>query len=196
MRSNFGVVRWIQIQKRAGFRQYPALKSTAEDRRDSFPGGCRGPVRVEFDGSEMSLRILRDLKQRCAVTNAGIDGRVRRRGREQGADVSGFLYRQGIVTEFEATSISHFFLHVIRLIEGLLKLGGSHTASGSPLASVAKAVDRSMIQFGKGFLLEVLKSSISWRTIMRRSNKHFSKRCSSARSPYHSHGISSAMLSS
>ncbi len=73
----------------------------------------------------------------------------------------GFLYRQGIVTEFEATSISHFFLHGMRLIEGLLKLGGSHTAIGSTLASLAQGVDRSMVQFGKGFLLELPKSSIS-----------------------------------
>src|SRR5208337_2600960 len=101
-----------------------------------------------------------------------------------------------VVTEFEATSISHFFLHGVRLIERLLKLGGPHTASGSPLASVAQGVDRSMVQFGKGFLLEVLKPSISLRTSPRRSNKQSSKRCRSARSPYHSHGISSAMLCS
>ena len=50
-----------------------------------------------------------------------------------------------------------------------------------------------VVQFGKGFLLDVLKSSISCRTMLRRSNKQSSKRCSSARSPYHSHGISSAI---
>jgi hypothetical protein len=61
--------------------------------------------------------ILGDLKQGRTVAGTRIDGRVRRKGHEQGADVLGFLYRQGIVTKFEATSISHFFLHGIRLIE-------------------------------------------------------------------------------
>jgi hypothetical protein len=50
-----------------------------------------------------------------------------------------------------------------------------------------------VFQFGKGSLMEVLKPSISWQTMLRRSNKQSSKRCSSSRSPYHSHGISSAM---
>src|ERR1022692_4251676 len=36
VRSNFGIVRWIQIQKRAGFRQHPALKSIAVDCRDDI----------------------------------------------------------------------------------------------------------------------------------------------------------------
>ncbi|HEY4932723.1 MAG TPA: hypothetical protein VII23_14235, partial [Terriglobales bacterium] len=45
--------------------------------------------------------------------------------------------------------------------KGLLKLGGSHTAIVSTLASLAQGVDRSMVQFGKGFLLDVLKSPIS-----------------------------------
>src|SRR5271157_1635538 len=72
-------------------------------------------------------------------------------------------------------------------------MGGSHTAIGSALASLVQGVDRSIVQFGKGFLLESLKSSISWRTMLRRSNKRSSKHCSSSRSPYHSHGISSAM---
>src|ERR1035438_9713549 len=156
-------------------------------------GGAFGTIGIEFDAGQVPAGVFGDFDQRGAVADTGIDGRVRRRGHEQGADVLGFLYRQRIVTEFEATSISHFFLHRLRLIEGLLEMGGSHTASGSPLASVAQGVDRSMVQFGKGFLLEVLKPSISCRTMLRRSNRQSSKRCRSERSPYHSHGISSAM---
>src|SRR5271157_4162131 len=113
----------------------------------------------------MGTSTLGDLKQCRTLTGARINRRVRCGGHEQGADVSGFLYRQGIVTEFEATGISHFFLHGGRLFEGLLKLGGSHTTSDALLASVAQGVDLSIVQFGKGFLLEVLKSSISWRTM-------------------------------
>src|SRR5271166_2181096 len=190
------VIGRIQIQERTGFRQHPALKCAAMDGRDSFSGGCRGSVCIEFDAGQVGTSVHGDLKQGRTVAGTRIDDRVRRRGNEQGADVSGFLYRQGVVTEFEATSISHFFLHRVRLFEGLLEMGGSHTASGSSLAAVAKGVDRSMAQFGKGFLLEVVKSPISWRTMLRRSNKQSSKRRSSSRSPYHSHGISSAMLRS
>src|SRR5271166_3912340 len=192
VRPKLAVIRRIQIQERASFRQHPALKNAAVDGGDSFSGGCRGPVCIEFNAGQVGTSVHGDLKQGRTVAGTRIDGRVRRRGHEQGADVLGFLHRQGIVTEFEATSISHFFLHRVRLFEGLLEMRGSHTASGSPLATVAQVVDRSMVQFGKGFLLEVLKPSISWRTMLRRSNKHFSKRCSSARSPYHSQGISSA----
>ena len=83
--------------------------------------------------AKMGAGVLGDLKQCRAVTDTRINGRIRRRGHEQGADVLGFLYRQGIVTEFEATSISHFFLHGVRLIEGLLKMGGiSHRKRLSP----------------------------------------------------------------
>src|SRR5271157_3692234 len=192
VRPKLAIIGRIQIQERTGFRQHPALKRAAVDGGNAIAVGGFGTVGIEFDAGQVPAGVFGDFDQRSAVADTGIDGRIRRRGHEQGADVSGFLYRQGIVTEFEATSISHFFLHVIRLIEGLLKLGGSHTASGSSLASVAKGVDRSIVQFGKGFLLEFLKPSISWRTMLRRSNKRFSKRCSSARSPYHSQGISSA----
>ena len=38
-------------------------------------------------------------------------------------------------------------------------------ALSSPLASVAQGAGRSAIQFGNGFLLEFLKSSIRWRTV-------------------------------
>src|SRR5271166_6462294 len=142
----------------------------------------------------MSVGIPRDLKKCRAVADTGIDGRILRRGHEQGADVLGFLYRQGIVTELEATSISHFSSTTCDLSRVCGRWVESHTASGSPRASDAQGVDRSMVQFGKGFLLEVLKPSISWRTTPRRSNRQSSKRCSSERSPYHSHGISSAIL--
>lgn len=66
-------------------------------------------------------------------------------------------------------------------------------AWSSPPASVAQGAGRSAVQFGKGFLLDVLKSSISPRTVLRRASKQLSSRCSSERSPYHSQGISSAM---
>jgi len=84
----------------------------------------------------------------------------------------------------------------VRRTEASLKVGGSQIASGSMLTPVAQGAGRPAVQFGKGFLLEVLKSSISRRTLLRRSNKQSSKRCSSSRSPYHLHGISSAMLCS
>src|SRR5271169_5620155 len=68
------------------------------------------------------------------------------------------------------------------------------TGTASLLASVEQESDLSTTQFGKGFLLEVLKSSISRQTIQRRSNNRSSKPCNSSRSPYHSHGISSPTL--
>src|ERR1035441_8931980 len=49
MRSNFAIVRWIQVQKRAGFRQYPALKSAAVDCRDAILGGRGRSVRIELN---------------------------------------------------------------------------------------------------------------------------------------------------
>src|ERR1039457_5863643 len=110
VRANFGVVRWVQIQKRAGFRQYSALKSTAMDCRDAILGGRGCSVRVELNAGQMSACVPSDLDQSGAIANARIDRRVGRGGHQQGADISGFLDRQRVVTEFEATSISHFFL--------------------------------------------------------------------------------------
>src|SRR5271165_4786187 len=52
VRPKLTVIGWIQVQERTAFRQHPALKRAAMDRRDSFPCGCRGPVRVEFDASQ------------------------------------------------------------------------------------------------------------------------------------------------
>src|SRR5271157_6048078 len=107
VRPNLGVIGRIQIQQRARFRQYPTLKRAALDRGNASAVGGFGAIGVEFDGGEMSVGIPRDLKKCRAVADAGINGRIRRRGHQQGADVLGFLYRQGIVTELEATSISH-----------------------------------------------------------------------------------------
>src|ERR1035437_9901482 len=127
VQSNFSVVRWIQIQKRAGFRHYPALKRTAVDCRDAILGGRDCSIGIEFDASQMSAGAPIDLDQSGAIANTRIDRRVGRGGHEQGTDISGFLDRQRVVTEFEAASISHFFLRSVEPIQDLLKGRISHS---------------------------------------------------------------------
>jgi hypothetical protein len=49
----------------------------------------------------------------------------------------------------------------VRRTEASLKVGRSQIASGSMLTPVAQGAGRPVVQFGKGFLLEVLKPPIS-----------------------------------
>src|SRR5271166_4943612 len=117
VRPKLAVIGRIQIQERTSFRQHPALKRAAVYGGNAIAVGGFGAIGIEFDAGEMSVGIPRDLKQCSAVADARITSRIRDGANEQGADVLGFLDRQGIVTELEATSISHFFLHDVRLIE-------------------------------------------------------------------------------
>src|SRR5664279_2038824 len=121
VRSNFAIVRWIQVQKRAGFRQHPALKNTAVDGCDAIFGGCGCSVRIKFNAGQMSACVPSGLDQSGAIANTRINRRKGRGRHQQGADISGFLDRQRVVTEFDAASISHFSLRSVEPIQDLLK---------------------------------------------------------------------------
>src|SRR5438093_1275690 len=68
--------------------------------------------------------------------------------------------------------------------------GAEIIAATSPMRSEHVLAATPSFQLGKGFLGDVLKSSIKRRTILRRSNSESTKRSRSWRSPYHSPGIS------
>ena len=107
MRPKLTVIGWIQVQKGAGFGQHPAFKGTAVDGRNSFGCGCRGPVGVEFNASHVCTGILGKLDQRAAIANTGINGRIGCTWYQQRADVLGFLDRQRVIAQLDASRIPH-----------------------------------------------------------------------------------------
>jgi hypothetical protein len=52
VRPQFAVVRWIEVQERAGFRRDPAFEGTAAHCGDSLLCGCGGAICIQFNGSE------------------------------------------------------------------------------------------------------------------------------------------------
>jgi len=58
--SELAVIGRIQIQERACFRQYPALKGAAVDGSDSFLGSGSSSVGIKFDAGQVCARIFDD----------------------------------------------------------------------------------------------------------------------------------------
>src|SRR5664279_1373781 len=81
------------------FRPTPGTQSAAVDGGDSFPGGCRGPVCVEFDAGQVPAGVFGDFDQRGTVADTGIDGLIWCRRQQQCANVLGFFDRQRVVAE-------------------------------------------------------------------------------------------------
>src|SRR6516164_10738108 len=101
------VIRWIEIQKRAGFCQHTALKRAAVNRRDPFRGGRCSPVRIEFNASGARAAVFGDFDQGRTVTEAGIDGCIRPGRNQECPNVLGFIDWQGIIAELEAAGVAH-----------------------------------------------------------------------------------------
>jgi hypothetical protein len=91
VRTKFGVVRWVQIQQGAAFRQYFAVEHAAVDGWDSSLPAGGSALCVNLDCGRLSARIFRYFQECSTVARTRIYGAVGLRCKEYGTDVPGFF---------------------------------------------------------------------------------------------------------
>src|SRR6516164_9589598 len=101
------VIGRVQIQERAGFPQYPALKGTTMDGRNSFVSGGCSSVGIKFDAGQVRACIFGDVDQSSAFADTRVDSSIRPGRNQECPNVLGFFDRQWEIAEFDASSIAH-----------------------------------------------------------------------------------------
>jgi hypothetical protein len=105
--SDFHVVRWVEIEKRATACRKVRFEGAALRGGNAARSRSDGSICIKFDGRSLSREVFRDLDQRGSIASAWINGEERSGRYQELPEVACFFDGQRVMTEFETPCIAH-----------------------------------------------------------------------------------------